>query len=195
MPFTFLFKKKSTFSFLFSKYYLLENYQWWFVFLIQTDIEWKHGGQLWWVSRTVGAVALWSLHPAVVPTRVGGNPSSKQALLMTWKKLRVDILFVNIEYFRMIINQIDIYRWRVIIMVKYKMFIHVLRHIHVYSWIECGVYRYYVDLFVAGEAVLLGLPSTEVDLQALLKVRHDNMSVELYSISWLSLISFTGVFL
>lgn len=67
-------------------------------------------------------------------------------------------------------------------MVKYKMFIHVLRHIHVYSWIECGVYRYYVDLFVAGEAVLLGLPSTEVDLQALLKVRHDNMSVELYQL-------------
>lgn len=31
--------KKSTFSFLFSKYYLLENYQWRFVFLIQTDIE------------------------------------------------------------------------------------------------------------------------------------------------------------
>lgn len=50
-------------------------------------------------------------------------------------------------------------------------------------------------MFVAGEAVLLGLPSTEVDLQALLKVRHDNMSVELYSINWLSLISFTGVFL
>lgn len=195
MPFTFLFKKKSTFSFLFSKYYLLENYQWRFVFLIQTDIEWKHGGQLWWVSRTVGAVALWSLPPAVVPTRVGGNPSSKQVLLMTWKKLRVDILFVNIEYFRMIINQIDIYRWRVIIMVRYKMFTHLLRHIHVYSWIEYGVYRYCVDLFVAGEAVLLGLPSTEVDLQALLKVRHDNMSVELYSINWLSLISFTGVFL
>lgn len=79
-------------------------------------------------------------------------------------------------------------------MVRYKMFIHVLRHIHVYSWIEYGVYRYCVDLFVAGEAVLLGLPSTEVDLQALLKVRHDNMSVELYSINWLSLISFTGVF-
>lgn len=41
MPFTFLFKKKSTFSSLFSKYYLhvLENYQWRFVFLIQTDIE------------------------------------------------------------------------------------------------------------------------------------------------------------
>lgn len=50
---------------------------------------------------------------------------------------------------------------------------------HVYSWIKYGVYRYCVDLFVAGEAVLLGLPSTEVDLQALLKVRHDNMSVEL----------------
>lgn len=82
-------------------------------------------------------------------------------------------------------------------MVRYKMFIHVLRHIHVhvYSWIEYGVYRYCVDLFVAGEAVLLGLPSTEVDLQALLKVRHDNMSVELYSINWLSLISFTGVLL
>lgn len=31
--------KKSTFSFLFSKYYILENYQWRFVFLIQTDIE------------------------------------------------------------------------------------------------------------------------------------------------------------
>lgn len=136
MPFTFLFKKKSTFSFLFSKYYLLENYQWRFVFLIQTDIEWKHGGQLWWVSRTVGAVALWSLPPAVVPTRVGGNPSSKQALLMTWKKLRVDILFENIAYFRRIINQIDINRWRVII--RYKMFIHVLRHIHVYSWIKYG---------------------------------------------------------
>lgn len=115
MPFTFLFKIKSTFSFLFSKYYLLENYQWRFVFVIQTDIEWKHGGQLWWVSRTVGAVALWSPPPAVVPTRVGGNPSSKQALLMTWKKLRVDILFVNIEYFWMIINQIDINRWRVIL--------------------------------------------------------------------------------
>lgn len=80
-------------------------------------------------------------------------------------------------------------------MVKYKMFIHVLRHIHVYSWIEYGVNRYCVDLFVAGEAVLLGLPSTEVDLQALLKVRHDNISVELNSINWLSLISFTGVFL
>lgn len=57
----------------------------------------------------MGAVVLWSLPQAVVPTRVGENPSSKQALLMTWKKLRVDILFVNIEYFRMIINQIDIY--------------------------------------------------------------------------------------
>lgn len=67
-------------------------------------------------------------------------------------------------------------------MVRYKMFIHVLRHIHVYSWIEYGVYRYCVDFFVAGEAVLLGLPSTEVDLQALLKVRHDNMSVELYQL-------------
>lgn len=67
-------------------------------------------------------------------------------------------------------------------MARYKMFTHLLRHIHVYSWIEYGVYRYYVDLFVAGEAVLLGLPSTEVDLQALLKVRHDNMSVELYQL-------------
>lgn len=45
------------------------------------------------------AVAQWSLPPAVVPTRVGGNPLSKRALLMTWKKLRVDILnlFMNYE--------------------------------------------------------------------------------------------------
>lgn len=45
---------------------------------------------------------------------------------------------------------------------------------------EHEVYRYCVDLFVTGEAVLLGLPSTEVDLQALLKVSHDNMSVKCF---------------
>lgn len=155
MPFTFLFKKKSTFSFLFSKYYLLENYQWRFVFLIQTDIEWKHGGQLWWVSRTVGAVALWSPPPAVVPTRVGGNPSSKQALLMTWKKLRVDILFVNIAYFRMIINQIDINRWRVIL------------------WLDTRCLNTYLDInmYIVGLNMKLIYKFTGIVLICLLQVK------------------------
>lgn len=49
-------------------------------------------------------------------------------------------------------------------MVNYKMFIYVFRYIYVYSWIEYGVYRYYVDLFVVGEVVLLGLFFIEVDL-------------------------------
>lgn len=49
-------------------------------------------------------------------------------------------------------------------MVRYKMFIYVFRYIYVYSWIEYGVYRYCVDLFVVGEVVLLGLFFIEVDL-------------------------------
>lgn len=46
------------------------------------------------------------------------------------------------------------------------MFIYVFRYIYVYvySWIEYGVYRYCVDLFVVGEVVLLGLFFIEVDL-------------------------------